>query len=54
MGTGNTKKAAIFAGAGAATGFVAAKLFKVKKTKVTVVLMLGLAAIGGIIGYKQS
>ncbi len=54
MGKGNTQKAAIFAGAGAATGFIAAKLLKVKKTKVTIILVIGLAAIGGIVGYKQS
>lgn len=46
-------KTVIFSAVGAAAGFGACKLFKAK-TMVTVIATIGLAVVGGIIGYKQS
>lgn len=51
---GNTQKAVMFSAAGAAVGFGASKLFKVQKKSVMILMIIGLAAVGGVIGYKQA
>lgn len=49
---GNGKKAVIFGAIGAGAGFGASKLFKTKKV-MTVVLIVSLAAVASVIGYKS-
>lgn len=48
-----TQNALMYAGGGAVVGFAAAKLMKAK-TKTVVMVTLGLALVGGIVGYKKS
>jgi len=53
MKKGNTQKALMFAGAGAVVGFGASKLMKAGNKKM-IIAVLVLAAVGGVVGYKQS